>query len=91
MIPHESTCLKCGKPADPANTVCLNCGIDDDGAAAMFGALKRYTVSPWYGENRNIFYVMRSNPCDPGDWEVVASFRDRESAVADARDRSGAE
>ena len=55
MVPHESTCLKCGKPADPANTVCLNCGIDDDGAAAMFGALKRYTVSPWYGENRSIF------------------------------------
>jgi hypothetical protein len=83
-----ATCVKCGETADERNTICLDCGIDDAGARAMLGALKRYTVTPWYGENRNVFYVMRNDQCNPADWEVVASFPDRQSAADDARARS---
>lgn len=56
----------------------------------MSSALKRFTVTPWFGEARNVFYVMRNNPCDPTDWEIVASYPDRDSAVRDASRRNGA-
>lgn len=77
----DETCVKCGSRANAENVICLECAVEDAATRALRNELKRFTVSPWYGETRNVFYVLRHDPTNPEDWEAVASFPTRAEAV----------
>ena len=40
----------------------------------------QYSITTWHGEYQSLFYIVRSNPSDETDWEVIETYLNRPDA-----------
>ena len=48
-----------------------------------------YRITRWHGEGRTLYYVIRCDPHDDGEWEAISSWGNQEAAEREVRRLQG--